>query len=103
MSEAMQVRRAVRGAEGIVLAAIATTSGCAQLPVPRPNTAPVHIPPPVPAGTAAPDGKDGAVVPAEDREVLPPLPPQVGAANAPVEKAAATPILDETLARIDED
>src|SRR5699024_10496051 len=103
MTEARQMRRSAHGLGGIVLALVATTSGCAQLPVPRANAIPVHIPPPVPPGAPGPEGRVGGLTPLGDHEVLPPLPDQADRVPAPLLRVAATPVLDETLARIQVD
>src|SRR5262249_53347893 len=85
-----QGRRTVWGIALIVLPiALPALSGCEQIPVPRANAAPIHIPPPNPP-TAQPTS-----VQLDERELLPPLPGSLAGATL---TPASTPLIDEALA-----
>ncbi len=100
MSEVCQRGRTRRGRAAMLFPLI-VAAGCQQLPVPRANTAPIHLPMPLPAGdrpSPNPSEGDAPTV----GEGLPPLP---GSPLAPPTttslKPTPTPIIDEAVARLD--
>lgn len=81
-----------------MLLATVLAAGCEQLPMPRPNVVPIHVPNPAEPATETEKAPRADSVPlSHPAEPLPPLPKE-GAAN-PEESAAATatPLLDEAL------
>ncbi|MHC5544244.1 hypothetical protein ACYOEI_38950, partial [Singulisphaera rosea] len=86
-----------RGRAGLawMLLITALAAGCEQLPMPRPNVVPIHVPNPVDA-TAGPDKDPHAdsVPLSQPAEPLPPL-PKGGSSDDSA--TTATPLLDEAL------
>lgn len=102
MSNGSQGRRTVRGVALIVLPiALLALSGCAQIPIPRANMAPIHLPPPAASSSAVVPTATQAV---DVRELLPPLPSPVGAASEPSPPVPEFALRDEavTLAGFEE-
>ncbi len=100
MSDGSQGRRTVRGLALVILPIALAASGCEQIPIPRANAAPIHIPPPnhVPEPNS-PDSGPVTSVKGDERELLPPLPSQLHEVAAPSNPLEPSAPIDEALTR----
>lgn len=96
MSEGSQTRRTLSGFAWMVLTLV-LAAGCEQIPSPRANTAPIHLPKPAPQSADGPPALE--TDPTGQSALLPRLPESQTPPTEPSSVATATPLLDDALAR----